>query len=45
MVKEEKKRVLLSLAPDKANELEKIAKELGISKSAVVSLWIAEKNK
>lgn len=42
---EDKKRVLLTLSMDKAEELEKLSKEMGISKSALVSLWIAENAK
>ena len=42
---EEKKRVLLTLSLDKAEELETISKEMGISKSALVSLWIAENSR
>ena len=42
---EEKKRVLLTLSLDKAEDLETISKEMGISKSALVSLWIAENSR
>ena len=42
---EEKKRVLLTLSLDKAEELETISKYMGISKSALVSLWIAENSR
>lgn len=42
MVKEDKKRVLVTLSEDKAEQFEKISKEKGLSKSALVTLWIAE---
>ncbi len=42
MVKEDKKRVLVTLSEDKAEQFEQISKEKGLSKSALVTLWIAE---
>lgn len=45
MASNEKKRILLTLTLDKAEKLERIAKNMGISKSAVVSLWVAKNGK
>ncbi|HGQ1239686.1 TPA: CopG family transcriptional regulator [Streptococcus pneumoniae] len=36
----QKKRVALSLADEVAKQLEEIAKEKGLSKSALVTVWI-----
>lgn len=45
MAAEDKKRVLVTLSFDKAEAFEKLAKEMGISKSALLTLWISEKTK
>lgn len=45
MASEDKKRVLVTLPLEKAEVFEKLAKELGISKSALLALWISEKTK
>ncbi|HEL1068465.1 TPA: ribbon-helix-helix protein, CopG family [Streptococcus equi subsp. zooepidemicus] len=42
---EEKKRVLVTLSKEKAEQFEELAKELGLSKSALMTLWINEKAK
>lgn len=43
MATKEKKRVLVSLAPEKAEILENMSKKEGISKSALITSWINEK--
>ncbi|MCC9871631.1 transcriptional regulator [Streptococcus agalactiae] len=45
MASEDKKRVLVTLPLEKAEVFEKLAKELGVSKSALLALWISEKTK
>lgn len=40
MAEEKKKRVMLSLSPDVADALDKLAKELGLSKSGLITTWI-----
>lgn len=45
MAAEDKKRVLVTLPLEKAGDFEKLAKELGVSKSALLALWISEKTK
>lgn len=41
----QKKRVALSLADEVAKQLEEIAKEKGLSKSALVTVWIEQNQK
>lgn len=46
MVSEEKKRVMISLSLENAELLTKIAREMGLSKSALITIWInANKHK
>ncbi len=45
MAAEDKKRVLVTLSLDKVEDFERLAKEMGISKSALLTLWISEKIK
>lgn len=40
MAEEKKKRVMLSLSKDVAEALDKLAKEVGLSKSGLVTTWI-----
>jgi len=44
-VKEDKKRVMISLSNDVFLELEKMAKKTGLSKSALITMWINDKKK
>ena len=41
----QKKRVALSLADEIAKQLDEIAKEKGLSKSALVTVWIEQNQK
>lgn len=41
----QKKRVALSLADEVAKQLEEIAKKKGLSKSALVTVWIEQNQK
>lgn len=45
MVPEDKKRVTVTLSREVAAEFEKVAKDLGWSKSALLTFWINEKRK
>lgn len=45
MAAEDKKRVLVTLSLDKAEDFERLAKKMGINKSALLTLWISEKIK
>lgn len=42
---DEKKRVMVTLTSDIAKNLDEIAKNMGLSKSALVTLWINENRK
>lgn len=44
-VKEDKKRVMISLSNDVFLELEKMAQKIGLSKSALITMWINDKKK
>lgn len=44
-VKDEKKRVLVTLTLERAEELDRMAKEMGLSKSALITSWINENRK
>ncbi|MCE4958073.1 transcriptional regulator [Macrococcoides caseolyticum] len=44
-VKENKKRVMVSLSNDVFLELEKMSQKTGLSKSALITMWINEKKK
>ena len=37
---EEKKRIMISLSSENAELLAKMAREMGLSKSALVTIWI-----
>ena len=43
MIPENKKRVMVTLSKDVAEELENIAVEKGFSKSALITMWVNEK--
>ncbi|MGM0169892.1 hypothetical protein IGI39_004920 [Enterococcus sp. AZ135] len=40
MIAEDKKRVTVTLNEDVAEELEKIAKKMGLSKSGLITVWV-----
>ncbi len=40
LVSNDKKRVMLTLTKEVADDLEKIAKSMGLSKSALITSWI-----
>lgn len=40
MAEDEKKRVMVTLSKDVADEFERIAKQMGLSKSGLVTVWI-----
>ena len=42
MIPENKKRVMVTLSKDVAEELENIAVEKGFSKSALITMWVNE---
>lgn len=44
-VSEKKKRIMISLTEEQSKELEKMAKEKGFSKSAIVALALEEYKK
>ncbi len=41
--KNEKKRVMITLSSEVFEKIESISKETGLSKSALITLWINEK--
>lgn len=41
--KDEKKRVMISLSKDVFEKIENMSKETGLSKSALITLWINER--
>ena len=45
MIPENKKRVMVTLSKDVAEELENIAVEKGFSKSALITMWVNENRK
>ncbi|PRY73338.1 ribbon-helix-helix CopG family protein [Alkalibacterium olivapovliticus] len=45
MVSADKKRIMVTLTKEVADNLDKIAKEMGLSKSALITLWINENRK
>lgn len=45
MVSNDKKRIQISLSEEMLKKLDDMAKEIGISKSALVSMWIKENEK
>lgn len=45
LVSNDKKRVMLTLTKEVADDLEKIAKSMGLSKSALITSWINENRK
>ncbi|MDQ8329267.1 CopG family transcriptional regulator [Enterococcus faecium] len=45
MVSNDKKRVMLTLTKEVADDLEKKAKSMGLSKSALITSWINENRK
>lgn len=42
---EDKKRVVVTLSIDVAEKLDEIAKEMGLSKSGLITVWTNEKRK
>lgn len=42
---EDKKRVVVTLSVEVANHLDKLAKDLGLSKSGLITVWTNEKRK
>jgi len=44
-VNDEKKRVLVTLTSERAEELDRMAREMGLSKSALITSWINENRK
>lgn len=44
-VSDDKKRVMVTLSNDIAKSLDEISKNMGLSKSALVTFWINEKRK
>lgn len=45
LVSNDKKRVMLTLTKEVADDLEKHAKSMGLSKSALITSWINENRK
>ncbi|EDO0847613.1 transcriptional regulator, partial [Listeria monocytogenes] len=45
MVSNDKKRVMLTLTKEVTDDLDKIAKSMGLSKSALITSWINENRK
>ncbi|ULG73168.1 ribbon-helix-helix protein, CopG family [Macrococcus brunensis] len=43
--KDEKKRIMITLSKDIFEEIEKISKKTGLSKSALITLWVNEHKK
>lgn len=43
--KDEKKRVMITLSKDVFEKIESMSKETGLSKSALITLWINEQKK
>ncbi len=44
-IKKENKRVMITLSNEIFNELERISKEKGLSKSALITMWVNEEKK
>lgn len=42
---DEKKRVMVTLSNDIAKDFDEIAKKMGLSKSALITLWVNENRK
>lgn len=40
MISDDKKRVMVTLSADNAKKLNILAKEIGLSKSALITMWI-----
>jgi len=40
MVKDDKKRVMVTLSKEVADKFERIAKQMGLSKSGLVTVWV-----
>lgn len=45
MVSEDKKRVLITMSKEVAEQFENLSKEQGLSKSALVTLWVNNSKK
>ena len=45
MALDEKKRILVTLSKDVAENFEKLAKEQGLSKSALLTMWVNNSKK
>lgn len=45
MSKNKKKRVMVTLSIDVADKFDEIAKNMGLSKSGLVTVWVNENNK
>ncbi len=45
MAKNEKKRVMVTLSNDVADKFDEIAKNMGLSKSGLVTVWVNENSK
>jgi len=45
MVADDKKRIMVTLSNDVAKELEILAKKMGLSKSALLTLWVNSNKK
>jgi metal-responsive CopG/Arc/MetJ family transcriptional regulator len=45
LVSTDKKRVMVTLSKEVADNLDEIAKNMGLSKSALITLWVNENRK
>lgn len=45
LVNVNKKRVMVTLSKEVADDFDKIAKKMGLSKSTLITLWISENRK